>query len=585
MIAMLYVMALLVLSPPVFAERVSLPETAEELLLFSEDFERDLAAHPWHSSGDVSVITASDPLIKAAARPYFDNSSRFVRFRIGNGEAAVMELPVRVLRDAHLSFFHRVDIDGASGQRFRVLVDGKEAKVLAGLDHVWKRESVPLKPGDRILRFELVGGGVLIENHDNAVYVDTLTIAADVIHHVTVGSPGVKETRVGAPSGERLVFVPRAHRIDGSAMPVAREDFDLLVTGEDGTCFGDGIIDHQGVLTPLTPGAYRIRGALKAAPEIYGLSAGVIVRHRDFLTGEPYLYPGTGHTYQGYMGSRTDGEPLSHRSITVNFPLEREFDADGFFPLRGTVKNPACLDHARLLISRIDDGGGEMPGNGDASDVYYLHKDFDTRIWLRYGKGKYRADLYHIVNITAASRLGTDGFISRAAYNRPPGISFVINNTRDEDGSLIYPGPGIPSDDHRIMNLMNEITFGIHDEAGKIQAIHDRVVRMARYDDEAAKSDNHKAKSDALLMLRRRVGLCEDYSVLSASLLRSAGIPTQVVYDEKRDHAFNVIYQGNTPLLFDATWDDPRPGDHDEDRVTYDWLLKALDFTPPGRND
>ena len=180
------------------------------------------------------------------------------------------------------------------------------------------------------------------------------------------------------------------------------------------------------------------------------------------------------------------------------------------------------------------------------------------------------------MNITTASRMGADGFISRAAYNKPPGISFVINNTRDEDGSLVYPGPGVPSDDLRIMNLVNEITFGIQDETGKIQAIHDWLVRMARYDTAALKSDDYRIKSDALIMLRRRTGVCEDYAVLAASLLRGAGIPVQVIHDKKKDHAFNVVYQGNIPLLFDATWDDPRPGDHDEDRVTYDLFLRVL---------
>jgi hypothetical protein len=575
-IAMLCALVLPVFAPPVSAEGVPPPETAEELLLFSDEFEGGLAAPPWRSSGDVSVVTASDPLIRAAVRPYFGNNSRFARFRIGNGKAAVMELPVRVPRDASLSFFHRTDIDGKSGQYFRVLVDGREEKVLTGLDHVWKRESIPLKPGDHLIRFELVSGGVLIKSHDNAVYVDSLTIAADEVHHVTVGSPGVKETRVGAPSGERLVFIPRAHRIDGSLMPLDPDSFDLLVTGGDGTCYGDAVIGQDGVLIPLTPGTYRVRAALKAVPEIYGLSGDVVVHDRDALANEPYRYPGTGQTYQGYMGGRGGGEPFVRRSISVTFPPEKEFDADGFFTLRGNIANPACLDHVRLVVSRLDGAG---------TDVYYLHKDFDTRIWLRYGKGQYRADLYHLLNITAASRMGTDGFISRAAYSRDPGISFVINNTRDEDGSLIYPGPGIFSDDYRIMNLVNEITFDIKDGAGKIQAIHDWVVRMARYDTRAAENDDYRTKSDALIMLRRKAGVCEDYAVLAASLLRGAGIPTQVIHDKKKDHAFNVIYQDDTPFLFDATWDDPRPGDHDEDRVTYSWLMRAVEFVPAGKGD
>ena len=393
MIAMLYVI-FLVFVPFVSAEETPPVETVKNLLFFSEDFERDPAVRPWRGGGDVAVITASDPLIRETVRPYFGNNSRFVRFRIGNGKAA-MEIPVRVPVKASLSFFHKTDIDGGSGQLFRVLVDGKEERVITGLDHVWKREEgIPLEPGDHLVRFELVNGGVLIKKHDNAVYVDTVTVAADVVHHLTVGSPGRKETRVGAPSGERLVFVPRAHRIDGSILPMGMENFDLLVTGEDGTCYGDGVIDGEGALIPLTPGTYRVRAALKDMPEINGLSGGVVVHDRDFLADEPYRYPGTGHTYLGYTGGREAGEPITYRSITVNFPLEREFDADGFFTLRGTVRNQASLDHVRLVISRLD-SDGELSGD-ETSDVYYLHKEFDTRIWLRYGKGKYRGPLPHI---------------------------------------------------------------------------------------------------------------------------------------------------------------------------------------------
>jgi hypothetical protein len=552
-------------------------EEPADWIWFGEDWEQGLdGTYPWRSSGDAAVITAEDEGILPADRPFFGNSSRFLRMSVGRGQRADIELSVTIPRDGFLSFKFKTDLSEIDGQFFKVLVDGVESASFSGLYRVWREGGVPVPAGSHDIQFLVCRSDTIITNRTNSVYLDGISLVADTVHHVSVTPPGRKETFVGAAPGDRLVFFPLAKRFDDSIISAKPEDFSLILVSPDGLSYGDGIVSSEGVLMPLTPGEYKILASYKGRHS--ALSDPIVVHDRNYMK-DSYHYPGTGLTYQGNSGScgKEDGEPLTYRSLIITCPTESEFLADAFFTLQGTINNPACLDHALLKVTKVDDRG-EIT----AAKEYYLNGNVNTRIWLRHGQGAYRVELFHLKSIKIARGLGADGFVSSSTYEANPGISFTVTNTRDEDGSFIYPTPEVQADDLRIMNLAAEITYGCGTKWDKIVAIHDKVISLLRYDFVALIDENTVAKSNAVVTLKRGMGQCEDYTHLSTALLRAAGIPTREVF-WKRDsgsHAYNYVYLGGVPLLFDATHDDPPPDDDQPFRTLYTHLLKRVDPDP-----
>jgi hypothetical protein len=536
-------------------------DLTDDLLLFGEDFEQGLGRSRWRSKGDVSVITADHECIDPEFRAWFGNDTHFARLGRGNGGGAELELRLSVSRDAFLSINFKTDIDG-SYARFHVYIDGVLHESFSGLDHVWQNWGAALPQGDHAVRLVLTSESRYIKNHDNAVYVDNITIAADIVHHITVDPPGMKDVFVGGPA---LQFYPRARRIDGSVIPFNTEDFSMDATDPAGTNYADAVITGDGFFIPIIPGTYRIMAALKDSPELYGLSGEITVHDENYMR-EPYSY--SGKIYRGYSGGSGPAGPFAHKSITVNYPAEKEFSADGFFTLQGKIHNPQCMDNALLVVSYT--GGTE---NNAPADRYYIRGAFSTRVWLRYGPGEYTVNLFHLLRITAAGKFGADGFIASSVMEGKPGVTFTVRNTRIEYGRYIYPDSDVQSDDFTIVNLSREIIHGIHDEKEKIRAVHDYVVRLLMYDKVSAYGST-KANQDALTAFRRKTAVCTGYANLSAALLRAAGIPAEVIFRKDLDHVYNHVYVNGNPYLMDCTHDDPLPRDTDEWAVNYAHFLK-----------
>ena len=125
--------------------------------------------------------------------------------------------------------------------------------------------------------------------------------------------------------------------------------------------------------------------------------------------------------------------------------------------------------------------------------------ELEMRIWLRWGKGSYTVKICDVAearwNYQAVDGMtSTDGKITYygdnilASYSYYPSVTFTVNNTRDEDGTFLYPSSVVQSDDITVMNKAADLTAGLTKTEDKIKAIHDWIVTSKYYDQDSCQS-------------------------------------------------------------------------------------------------
>ena len=309
-----------------------------------------------------------------------------------------------------------------------------------------------------------------------------------------------------------------------------------------------------------------------------------------------------GKTYTGIdistmTGSVENTRFDAGRKLEVTYPTGNSFDADGFFPLKLSVNNPAMHQFFRVSIS----GGANREG---ASYIYRGNPTSDSgelemRIWLRWGKGSYTVKICDITearwNYQAVDGMtSTDGKITYygdnilASYRYYPSVTFTVNNTRDEDGTFLYPSSVVQSDDITVMNKAADLTAGLTKTEDKIKAIHDWIVTSKYYDQDSFPSESKRKRQDAVAVMEYGMCVCEGYANLTAALLRNCGIQTKFISSKSLNHAWNHVNVGTETnpdwRLLDTCWDDPLIEDfgsaHDggPDFVVYEnYLLENLE--------
>lgn len=102
------------------------------------------------------------------------------------------------------------------------------------------------------------------------------------------------------------------------------------------------------------------------------------------------------------------------------------------------------------------------------------------------------------------------------------------------------------SADSASVELAAELAVSAADSAGVVAAVYDYVVDTIRYDQAKAESVGTGYLSDPDATLDSGKGICVDYAVLVAAMLRSQGIPTKVItgYVAPNDlyHAWNMVW-------------------------------------------
>lgn len=96
------------------------------------------------------------------------------------------------------------------------------------------------------------------------------------------------------------------------------------------------------------------------------------------------------------------------------------------------------------------------------------------------------------------------------------------------------------------VNEAARLCAGVSNDNEKIRLIKNYVGEKLKYDESLADSGDQGFIRDPDEILSRGTGVCLDYSVLIAAMLRSQGIPAKVVYGsvsgEEASHAWNMVY-------------------------------------------
>lgn len=91
----------------------------------------------------------------------------------------------------------------------------------------------------------------------------------------------------------------------------------------------------------------------------------------------------------------------------------------------------------------------------------------------------------------------------------------------------------------------------------KINSVFEYIKDNIKYDYEKADNVENGYISDTDETIKEKKGICIDYSVLMAVMLRSQNIPTKVIYGSAKEaswHSWNMVYCDGEWKLYDATF-------------------------------
>jgi transglutaminase-like putative cysteine protease len=526
--------------------------------------------------GNAEVVDAQTE-IKKKDLQYFENDTKFIKLNAaakGTTELTLAEVSVPV--DSALGFRYRTEIIGRAGQTFKVYADGSEKASFEGVDGSWLRGTIPLAAGRHSIKFEAQNArGSFVTNGYNCVYLDDISIVHDTAAKIMLFPQGDQQTFAGAEGPYRIRFTAKTLRADGSE----RIGEQVVFSASGGTLDGDGF------WTPPAEGTFTVTASLG---DLTAVSGTITVHPADYLK-KPFTYTGTQKTYLGYTGRRDSAPAIEAREdLRVTNPEYAAFDADGFFLLEGSVAKPKAQNYARIAVTKIAGAAeaGRAASRTPKLETWYIVKnDFSQRIWLPFGAGEYRVEIFVFDSVSLTRPAKGEGAFRGGSYRDEP-LALTVFNTRDEgyvdgDARWIYPSFYVQSDDFRVTNLLNSITFGKTGAAEKTRAVHDYVVSTLVYDNASFSNTARSRKMDAISVIENGTGVCEGYANLSAALLRAAGIPVKIVANRSISHAWNNVYIGGAWKFYDATWDDPVP-DRGPGIIGYTYFL--LDSLAGGDN-
>lgn len=215
--------------------------------------------------------------------------------------------------------------------------------------------------------------------------------------------------------------------------------------------------------------------------------------------------------------TRSDG------SLTINV----EHVEDGYIQARGT----ATSKRLKLRIKK-----------GDEVLTYDLNGEGEYETFpLQYGSGTYTCTLYRN---TSGSRYSQEGRVTVKAALKDENAPFLCSNQYVD-----YAGkPDVET-------TAQEICTSLTTEREKYDAICRFVCTQFGFDYIGALTDKPGQLPDIEKCLSQRMGVCQDLSAVTVSLLRVEGIPAKLVigYADENYHAWVTAEVDGEELLFDPT--------------------------------
>lgn len=129
--------------------------------------------------------------------------------------------------------------------------------------------------------------------------------------------------------------------------------------------------------------------------------------------------------------------------------------------------------------------------------------------------------------------------------------------------------------------VAQEATRGLTEDADKLRALHDWLVRSCAYDMDAAESESEEVEVHAAAPFTAYGALvdgkavCAGYARAFVMLCQAAGLDAICVADEGMNHGWNAVRLEGKTYFIDCTFDDPVP-DRGE-YVSHEYFLRTAE--------
>ncbi len=539
----------------------------------SQTFDQTLERNRWITRGLAAKIIDDTSTI--------DNHGKIFKLgtydeKVGYGNSTLILNKVYVEKEAALSFDYRCDL--LEWQEyityFKIYIDDFETPIFTakGSSQSWQKTSIIIPKGLHSIVFVTDFCDNWGHNLTNAVYLDNISLLENNISSVGIYPKGLQETYV---NGDTIQFTAKALRANGSVM-----------TGKTVTWSATGgSIDNNGLFTPGdTQGTYTVTASIDGKTA----SNQTVKIHGENYLADPVTI--NGHTFTGEITEGTVAIANTKNIIWENpTPQFSTFTTDGFFVLKGHAENTDAV----VFVTKMDDDDTTQLEYSDPdykySTCYLLPRgDFQERIWLRYGDGKYDIQI-HEANIE--HREDYDGYEGAISSWRSSGGSdtheflTVTNKTglnySPEDAAFLMPSFICQSDNFLISNGFNAVMAELLANASlyqKLKALYEWEICNLHYDYVSIEDDPEKGlgykrkKQDAFHVVKYNMAVCEGYANLYTALARLLGVKAAYQNSQELQHGWaELFYEGQWKLV-DATWDDPSD-DPDSPLVNYNYLL------------
>ncbi|MCL2810471.1 MAG: transglutaminase-like domain-containing protein [Clostridia bacterium] len=198
-------------------------------------------------------------------------------------------------------------------------------------------------------------------------------------------------------------------------------------------------------------------------------------------------------------------------------------------------------------------------GNASQGYVMIRHEKTDLKLKVRISMGKnvYTYDLnsrnrYEVFPLQMGDgnyRIVVLKHEGNDAYKLITGKTIIVEMANPHI-PFLYPNQYVNyTADSKAVAKAAELTAGLNTDREKFAAIYNFCSRRIVYNYQLALTPTKEHRVDVDKVLENRKGICLDYAVLMACMLRSQGIPTQVVigYADDVYHAWNRV-------LLDGDW-------------------------------
>ena len=164
---------------------------------------------------------------------------------------------------------------------------------------------------------------------------------------------------------------------------------------------------------------------------------------------------------------------------------------------------------------------------------------------LQLGNGQYTIGVYEQIEDTKYASIASD----------------TVNLTLDDSSKVYLASIQLINwtDKMNTVTLAKELTKNKKTDEEKIEVCYQYMVQQFKYDYAKLKSLQYDYIPVIDDVLKRKLGICYDYSAVLASMLRSLGIKSKLVMgytpNVKEYHAWNEIYTNGKWVTVDTTYD------------------------------